>query len=100
MPRVKRGIQHVKRRRNILKRVKGFRHGRKKLLKLAKTADTRAGRHAYVGRKLKKREFRGLWQVKINAAIRAAGSSYSVFIGSLKKKNIEINRKMLAEIAE
>lgn len=100
MPRVKRGIQHNKRRKSILKRVKGFAYGRKNLIKLAKTADMKAGAHAYRDRKNKKRTRRGLWQVKINAAVRALGTSYSVFMGGLKKKNISLDRKVLASIAE
>lgn len=100
MPRVKRGVQHTKRRKAILKRVKGFAYGRKKLIKLAQTADTKAGAHAYRDRKLKKRNNRRLWQIKINAALRALGSKYSVFMGSLHTKNIGLDRKVLAEIAE
>jgi len=100
MPRVKRGIQHVKRRKAIMKRVKGFEAGRKNLIRLAKTADTKAGAHAYRDRKNKKRTTRRLWQVKINAAVRALDMSYSVIIGALKKNNIEIDRKILAQVAE
>lgn len=100
MPRVKRGVRHAKRRSNILKRVKGFEGGRKKLLKLAKTADTKAGAHAYRDRRKKKRLTRNLWQVKINAEVRKHGMSYSAFIGALKKKNILLDRKILATIAE
>ncbi|EKE06843.1 MAG: hypothetical protein ACD_18C00260G0009 [uncultured bacterium] len=100
MPRVKRGVQHVKRRKAIMKRTKGFEAGRKSLIKLAQTADTKAGAYAYRDRKNKKRENRRLWQVKINAAVRALGTSYSVFINSLKKNEVLIDRKILAEIAE
>ncbi|PLX26436.1 50S ribosomal protein L20 [Candidatus Parcubacteria bacterium] len=100
MPRVKRGVQHVKRRKAVMKRVKGYEGGRKKLIKLAQTAETKAGAHAYRDRKNKKRTTRRLWQVKINAAVRALGTSYSVFIGGLKKNNIEIDRKVLAQVAE
>lgn len=100
MPRVKRGMRHAKRRSNILKRVKGFQGGRKKLLKLAKTADTKAGAHAYRDRKNKKRLTRNLWQVKINAEVRKHGMSYSSFMGALKKKNILLDRKILATLAE
>ena len=99
MPRVKRGVGHAKKRRNLLKRVKGFGAGRKKLIKLAKTADTRAGAHAYRDRKLKKRNFRRLWQVRINAAVRAFGMSYSSFTGALKKKEVGLDRKVLSELA-
>jgi len=100
MPRVKRGIGHVKRRKAILKRVKGYAYGRKSLIKLAQTAETKAGAHAYKDRRLKKRNNRRLWQVKINAAVRALGMNYSTFMGSLKKKDIAIDRKVLADVAE
>lgn len=100
MPRVKRGLHHSKRRKNILKRVKGFEQGRKSLLKLAKTADMKAGAHAYSGRKLKKRVNRGLWNVKINAALRSMGTTYSAFMGTLKKKQVALDRKVLSQIAQ
>ncbi len=100
MPRVKRGMRHAKRRSNILKRVKGFEGGRKKLLKLAKTADTKAGAHAYRDRRVKKRTTRNLWQVKINAEIRKHGMSYSKFMGALKKNDMVFDRKVLSQIAE
>jgi len=99
MPRVKRGTTHVKRRRNLLKKVKGYKWGRKKLIRLAKTATTKAGVHAYVGRKKKKRTARGLWQIKINAFVREYGLSYSKFINLLKLAKIEIDRKVLADLA-
>lgn len=100
MPRVKRGLGHSKKRRALLKRVKGFEGGKKKLIKLAKTADTKAGAHAYRDRKVKKRTRRGLWQVNINAAVRELGSTYSRFTAVLKKNNIGLNRKSLAELAQ
>lgn len=90
---------HVKRRNNILRRVKGFQGGRKKLIKLAKVAETKAGAHAYRDRRVKKRQFRNLWNIQINAAIRPFGMSYSKFMGALKTKNIALNRKMLAALA-
>lgn len=99
MPRVKRGTGHLKKRRALLKRVKGFGAGRKKLIKVAKTADARAGMHAYRDRRVKKRTFRQLWQVRINAATRLAGISYSKFVGGLKTKQVGLNRKVLSEIA-
>ncbi len=99
MPRVKRGVGHVKKRNNLLKRVKGFGAGRKNLIKQAKTADTKAGAHAYRDRKVKKRTMRALWQVRINAAVRIFDTSYSKFIGNLKAKNVELDRKVLSEIA-
>ena len=100
MPRVKRGMGHVKKRRNLMKRVKGFEAGRKNLIKLAKTADIKAGAHSYRDRRRKKREFRRLWQVRINAAVREFGLSYSKFMGKVKEKNILLDRKVLSEIAD
>ncbi|MBU0660935.1 50S ribosomal protein L20 [Patescibacteria group bacterium] len=99
MPRVKRGLGHLKKRRSLMKRVKGFRGGLRKLQKQAKTADTRAGMHAYRDRRVKKRLFRRLWQVRINAAIRNYDMSYSAFMGKLKEKQVGLNRKMLSEVA-
>ncbi len=99
MPRVKRGMSHVKKRRKILKDVKGYKWGRKKLIKLAKTARTKAGAHAYVDRRKKKRTMRGLWQIKISAFVREHGLSYSRFIGLLKANKIEVDRKILADLA-
>ncbi len=100
MPRVKRGLHHSKRRRNILKKVKGFEGGRKSLLKLAKTAATKAGAYAYRDRRNKKRLIRQNWQVRINAAVRPLGFSYSVFTGALKQKEVGLDRKILATMAE
>lgn len=99
MPRVKRGMIHAKKRRSLMKRVKGFGNGRKNLIKAAKTADTHAGMHAYRDRRVKKRLARNLWQIRINAAVRTFGLSYSVFTGKLKAKEIGLNRKMLSQIA-
>ena len=98
MPRVKRGTTHNKKRRSLLKRVKGFEGGRKKLIKLAKTADTKAGAYAYRDRRNKKRTARRLWQVRINAASRKSGVSYSRLMGALKANNSLLNRKVLSEI--
>jgi len=100
MPRVKRGIIHSKRRKSLLKKVKGYKWGRKKLIKLAKVANTKAGAHAYVDRKKKKRVNRGLWQIKIGAFVREQGLSYSKFIDLLKKNKIELDRKILADLSE
>ncbi|HQF56901.1 MAG TPA: 50S ribosomal protein L20 [Candidatus Magasanikbacteria bacterium] len=100
MPRVKRGLMHAKKRRVLLKRVKGFEGGKKKLIKLAKTADTRAGAHAYRDRRVKKRTMRGLWQIKIGAAVKEFGLSYSKFMNGLKTKEIALDRKILSQIAE
>jgi large subunit ribosomal protein L20 len=100
MSRVKRGVIHSKKRRNILKKVKGFCWGRNSLIKSAITALKKAGADAYRGRKEKKRDFRSLWQIKINAGVRQHDLSYSKFIGGLKKADIELNRKVLADLAE
>lgn len=100
MPRVKRGTTHIKRRRKIMKAVKGYRHGRKKLIKLAKVAILKAGQYAYRDRRAKKRAMRRLWQTKLNAAVRVFELSYSKFINLLKKNKIELDRKILANIAE
>lgn len=99
MPRVKRGVSHVKRRKKLLAKAKGFKWGRKKLIKLAKTAVVKAGAHAYVDRRKKKRTARSLWQIKISAFVREEGLSYSRFIDALKKNKIEIDRKILADLA-
>lgn len=100
MPRVKRGTLAHKKREKLLKYVKGFKWGRKSKERLAKEALLHAWSHAFVGRKLKKRDFRKLWQVKIGAAAQSRGLSYSKFISALRKKNIALDRKILAEIAE
>ena len=100
MPRVKRGTTHVKRRRKLLKKVKGYKWGRKKLIKQAKEATVKAGAHAFVDRRKKKRTARALWHIKINAFVREHGLSYSKFINLLKKNKIEIDRKILADLAQ
>lgn len=97
--RVKRGVAHLKRRKNLLRKTKGFKWRRKSSIRLARQAATRAGQHAYKGRKLKKRDMRALWQVRINAAVRPYGFSYSQFMGKLKKAKIEVDRKILAQLA-
>ena len=99
MPRVKRGVSHVKRRKNLLAKAKGFKWGRKKLIKLAKTAVVKAGAHAFVDRRKKKRTARSLWQIKISAFVREEGLSYSRFIAALKSNKIELDRKILADLA-
>lgn len=99
MPRVKRGKTHVKRRKNILARTKGMKWGRKSKLKLAKTAAVKAGAYAYRDRRVKKRVFRALWQMRINAAAREQGISYSALMGKIKKANIALDRKTLATLA-
>ncbi|HJN63050.1 MAG TPA: 50S ribosomal protein L20 [Candidatus Paceibacterota bacterium] len=99
MTRVKRGTTKNKRRKNILKKTKGYRNAKKSKKKQAKEAIMHAGSHAFNDRRKKKNVFRRLWQVNINAALRKEGSTYSKFIGDLKKKKIEVDRKILAQIA-
>jgi large subunit ribosomal protein L20 len=99
MPRVKRGKLHLKRRRNLLKRTKGYKWGRKSKIKLAKVAARKAGVHAFAHRRDRKADFRRLWQIQINAAVRQHGLSYSKFIDLLKKNKIELDRKILAQLA-
>jgi len=98
--RIKRGIMHAKRRRNLLRQTKGYMWGRKSKIKLAKVAVLKAGVHAYRDRKRKKREFRRLWNIQINAAVRENGLNYSKFIYGLKKAKIALDRKILANLAE
>lgn len=100
MPRVKRGKAAHKRRKKILKQAKGFKWGRKTKYKAAKEALQHAWSHAYKDRKRKKRDFRRLWQLKINAAARQEGLTYSKFIALLKKSKIDLDRKILADLAE
>ena len=99
MPRVKRGVIASKRRKNLLKHAKGFKWGRKTNYRAAKEALLHAWTHAYSDRKKKKGDFRRLWQIKINAASRAHGLAYSRFLNGLKKADIELDRKILAQIA-
>lgn len=100
MVRVKRGIISHKKREKLLKYAKGFKWGRKSKERLAREALLHAWSYAFRGRKERKRDFRKLWQTKINAAARTNGINYGKFTASLKKKNIELDRKVLAEIAE
>jgi len=99
MPRVKRGSVRTKKRARILKKTKGMMWGRKSKTRLAKTAATKAGAYAYRDRRNKKRVMRRLWLIRINAALREQGWTYSRFIGALKKANITVDRKILAEFA-
>lgn len=99
MPRVKRGPHRVRRRKKILKMASGYFLTKSKLHRAAREAVRKALEYAYAGRRIKKRDFRSLWITRINAACRASGISYSKFIGGLKKAGIELNRKMLAELA-
>ena len=87
MPRVTRGTQHTKRRRSLLERTKGYKWGRKSKIKLAKTAILKAGAYAFRDRRAKKRSFRRLWNVKINAVARELGTTYSQLINALAKRN-------------
>lgn len=99
MPRVKRGSKRRASRKKTLALASGFFLNKSKLHRAAQEAVERSLRHGYIGRKQKKRNFRSLWVVRINAACRTAGISYSRFIDGLKRAGIGLNRKMLAEIA-
>lgn len=99
MPRVKKGVNALKTRKNVLKQVKGYRFGRSKKERMAYEAIAHAGTYAFAHRRDKKGDFRRLWNVRLNSFLDAKGLSYSKFIGSLKKANISINRKMLSELA-
>ena len=99
MVRIKRGTTSLKTRRNVLKRVKGYRLGRSKTERLAREAIAHAGNHAFAHRRRKKGDFRRLWTVRLNAALRPLGFSYSKFIDVLTKKNIKLDRKVLSQIA-
>ena len=100
MTRVKRGTIANKRRAKILKYTKGFRWGRKSKERAAKEALLHAWTHAFRGRKERKRDFRALWNVKINAAARLNGMKYSQLINLMQKKNVKLDRKILADLAE
>lgn len=99
MPRVKRSVHSQKKRRSILKAAKGFRGGRGRLLRTAKETIARALRYAYRDRRNKKREIRSLWIVRVNAAARENGLSYSQFMFGLKKAGVEVDRKIMADLA-
>jgi large subunit ribosomal protein L20 len=99
MARVKRGVTARRRHKKILSRAKGYYNARRKVLRVAKQAVTKAAQYAYKGRKIKKRDYRSLWIVRINAAARLVGLSYSRLINGLKKAGIEIDRKVLADMA-
>ncbi|HZA28218.1 MAG TPA: 50S ribosomal protein L20 [Gammaproteobacteria bacterium] len=99
MPRVKRGVTARARHKKVLAQAKGYVGRRKNIFRVAKQAVTRAGQYAYRDRRQRKRQFRGLWIVRINAAARQCGLSYSRFMDGLKKAAIEIDRKVLAELA-
>ncbi len=99
MPRVKRGVIARARHKKVLEQAKGFRGRRKNVFRIAKEAVMKAGQYAYRDRRQRKRQFRALWIVRINAAARECGLSYSVFMNGLKKAAIDIDRKVLADIA-
>ncbi|GDX61085.1 MAG: 50S ribosomal protein L20 [Nitrosospira sp.] len=99
MPRVKRGVTAHARHKKILDLAKGYRGRRKNVYRIAKEAVMKAGQYAYRDRRQKKRQFRALWIARINAAARECGLSYSVFMNGLKKASVEVDRKMLADIA-
>ena len=99
MSRVKRGVTAHARHKKVLDKAKGYRGARSKVFRVAKQAVTKAGQYAYRDRRQRKRQFRALWIVRINAAARERNLSYSVFMRGLKKANIDIDRKMLADIA-
>ncbi|HIY99034.1 MAG TPA: 50S ribosomal protein L20 [Firmicutes bacterium] len=97
--RIKRGVNAVKKRRKILKLAKGYRGAKSKLYRIARQAVMKSGNYAFVGRKQKKRDFRKLWIARINAAARMNGLSYSKFMFGLKQAGINLNRKVLADMA-
>ena len=96
---IKRGVNAVKKRRKILKLAKGYRGAKSKLYRIARQAVMKSGNYAFVGRKQKKRDFRKLWMARINAAARMNGLSYSKFMFGLKQAGINLNRKVLADMA-
>ena len=99
MARIKGAMATRKRRKKVLKAAKGYYGGKHRLFKTAKQAVMKSGQYAYIGRKQKKRDFRRLWITGISAACKANGTNYSTFMNGLKKAGIDLNRKMLSEIA-
>ncbi|HEU5339440.1 MAG TPA: 50S ribosomal protein L20 [Sulfuricaulis sp.] len=99
MPRVKRGVTAGARHKKVLSQAKGYYNARRKVYRVAKQAVAKAGQYAYRDRRVRKREFRALWIARINAAARECGLSYSRFMNGLKKATIDIDRKILADIA-
>ena len=99
MARIKGAMATRKRRKKVLKAAKGYFGGKHRLFKTAKQAVMKSGQYAYIGRKQKKRDFRRIWITRISAACKANGTNYSTFMNGLKKSGIEMNRKMLSEIA-
>ena len=100
MTRVKKGVNALKTRRNVLRQVKGYRFGRSKKERQAYEAISHAGSYSFAHRRDKKNDFRKMWTVRINAALEAQGISYSKFIGAMKKKGIAVDRKILATLAK
>jgi len=99
MPRVKRGVTARARHKKVFKQTKGFRGRRKNVYRIAKQALMKAGQYAYRDRRVRKREFRALWIARINAAARECGLSYSAFMNGLKRASIDLDRKVLADLA-
>ena len=99
MPRVKRGVTARARHKKVLKKAKGYYGARSRVFRTAKQAVIKAGQYAYLGRKQRKRQFRSLWIIRVNAEVRKHDMSYSKFIAGLKLAKIEIDRKILADIA-
>lgn len=99
MPRVKRGVTAGARHKKVLTRAKGYYNARRKVFRAANQAVMKAGQYAYRDRRVRKRDFRALWIVRINAAARECGLSYSRFMNGLKKASIEVDRKILADLA-
>jgi large subunit ribosomal protein L20 len=99
MPRVKRGLMTHKRHKNLIAKVKGFRMMNNNVFSRAKNALAKAGQNAYTGRKQKKRNFRELWNARINNAVRPLGMTYSTFIGAMNAKRVSLNRKVLSNLA-
>ena len=99
MARIKGAMATRKRRKKVLKAAKGYYGGKHRLFKTAKQAVMNSGQYAYIGRKQKKRDFRRIWITRISAACKANGTNYSTFMNGLKKAGIDLNRKMLSEIA-
>ena len=97
--RIKRAVNAVKKRRKILKQAKGYFGAKSKLYRTAREQVMKSGQYAYIGRKQKKRDFRALWITRINAACRINDISYSRFVSGLKKANVTLNRKVLADLA-
>lgn len=99
MPRVKRGVTARKRHKKLLRQSSGFRGRRNNVYRVAKQAVMRAGQYAYRDRRRRKRDFRALWIARVNAAARLRGMTYSQFMGGLRRAGVEINRKILADLA-